>query len=134
MGILIPGDPWNFVHPSQWKKIKLSHEEIEKKTIKIWQSYTIDECINRLRIVVKCFTCFASNEDLLPFNRYGYEVLSSVANFFQWAFEMLNNGYDSAMIGDHMSDWFNNNSEAQRRRGNFYAVEKRLNTALMHSL
>jgi hypothetical protein len=132
-GILMPGDPWNFVsHPSL--KTQIPWEEVQKKSLEVWQNYTLDECIKQIEDVEKVFNFFFSDErlkrKLLEDTRHSYAALASVAGVYRWAFEALRAGEDPEYIQLTVENWFQNFENTQKKKGKFFAVDGALQVAL----
>ncbi|MDR0590256.1 MAG: hypothetical protein LBG09_00110 [Puniceicoccales bacterium] len=129
MGILIPGDPWNFSRRPSLETL-LSTEEIQKRSVEIWKNYTLDECIEQLQDAETAFKFFYTDKQLSKDSRRSYGVLAAIVGIYRWGFEALRDGYDPIAVRAGVEDWLQKNGYEQRNGGNFFAVDTAFQAAV----
>jgi hypothetical protein len=133
MGILNPGDPWNFVRRPSLKTL-LPAEEIQRKSLKIWRNYTLDECIKQLQDAETIFNFFHANEQLSEDARYSYGVRAAIVGIYRWGFETLRGEYDPVAVRTEVENWFQRNGYRQQNGSDFFAIEVAFQTAVKRAI
>jgi hypothetical protein len=121
MGILMPGDPWNFTNRPSLKTL-LSFEEIQKRSVEIWGNYTLDECVKQLRDAETAFSFFRDNEQLPEDARHSYGIRADIVSIYRWGFEALRDGYDPVAVCAGVENWLRENGCEPRDGSDFFAI------------
>jgi hypothetical protein len=123
MEIIEPGRSPNYGH---WPD---SPEEIKQRSIKIWQNYTINECIEKLDQVSKALECIVRYccQNSCEIGRSYHAMMHHINGIYLEAFRNVKN--NSAKIDpmiNALEGLFSKHPEQNCKRNIFYAVEQKL--------
>jgi hypothetical protein len=130
MKIVMPGYPL-YISNAKCLSAVISIEAVENESIRKWKGYSLKECSVKLGEAYEYFSNIADYSDLDELTRNYYNALAQATFYFANAFDWLQDGSLSTDgISRQLDECFRDDPQANRVRGIFFAVSRKLHDEL----